>query len=66
MVSRKLFVLLLVAMALATITIIVLSVTGHDPLIVAAMDWVSHFLSQTAVTLVVVLVLAAYALWALS
>lgn len=68
MASKKLFVLILVAMVLAMVTIIVLSVTGHDLLIVATMGWVSHLLSRVAaaVALGVVIALTVYALWALA
>lgn len=60
--SKKLFVLLIVSMLLATISILVLTLTGHDDMVRAAFGWVASSATTIVETLGVVGLLIVIAL----
>ncbi len=52
--SKKIFVLLIVAMLLATLSVIVLTLTGHEDMVSSAFRWVSSSITTVAEALGVV------------
>ncbi len=58
--GKRLFVLLIVLMALATLSIMTLTLSGHEDMVIAAFRWVtSSAITVAALVVIVVCILAA-------
>lgn len=57
--AKRLFVLLIVLMVLATLSVITLTLTGHEDLVIAAFRWVTSSATTVAVLVAVVVAILA-------